>query len=170
MVKKITDTKKYIMIAYILSFTGLIFFYSKMFIMNGINNWFEFVYHPFIVPGAAFFPIFWMIYDILLGASFIIIILQLDSLEFPKYNYPFISHMILQFLWCYAVFQQQLLGWGLVIIVPYTILAFRTILTYKTGDPTSGKLNYATFAFILYMAFVNLALVNEHGLSATVYM
>lgn len=170
MVKKITDTKKYVMIAYVLSLTCLVFYYSKLFIMTGINEWYSFVYHPFIVPGGAFFPIFWMIYDILLGASFIMIILKLDSLEFPKYNYPYIFHMILQFLWCYAVFLHRQLGWGLVIIVPYTILAFRTILIYKTGEPVSGKLNYANFAFILYMAFVNLALVNEHGLSAVVYM
>ncbi len=170
MVKKLTDTKKYIMIAYIVSLSSLVSNYSKMFINEGLAEWFSWIYLPAIVPGGAFFPIFWMIYDIVLSAAFIIIILRLDSLEFPKYNYPYIGHMILQFLWCYAVFLHRQLGWGLVIIVPYTILAFRTILVYKTGDPTSGKLNYATFAFILYMAFVNLALVNEHGLTAEVYM
>lgn len=170
MVKKLTDTKKYIMIAYILSLTGLIAFYSKSFLLDGINEWYSWVYIPFIAPAGGLLPILWAVYDILIGASFILIILKLDSLEFPKYNYPYLAHMILQFLWCYSVFLQKQLGWGLVIIVPYVILAFRTILIYKSGDPLSGKLNYAAFAFILYMAFVNLALVSENGLTAEVYM
>ena len=169
MVKKTTDNVKLIILAYIFVITAITTYYGKIFIVNGISDWYHFVYQPMITPPESLYPILWMIYNILLGASFVIIVLSVDSLEFPKFNYPYVTNLVLEFVWCYAVFWCRQVGWGLVLIIPYVILSFKTILIFKDGSPTAAKINYYNFAFILYMAFVNMALVSEHGLKVEVY-
>lgn len=169
-IKKINETAKYVSMAYIFAITAVVAYYSKFFITEGINEWYHFIFHPNIVPGDSFYLIGWMVADILLGAAFMVLILRLPAVEFPKYNYPFLGLLILQFLWCYAFFFCKQLGWGLVIMLPYTILAFRSIRIFKEGEQLAAQLLYPYFAFILYTTFVNMSMVTEHGLTAELYM
>ena len=87
MLKKITETTKYMIMGYVFVVGSVVAYYSKLFINLGISDWYQLIYHPFPAPGDSFFPIAWLLADILLGASFFLLVLRLPSIEFPKYNY-----------------------------------------------------------------------------------
>lgn len=170
MVKKITETTKYMIMGYVFVVGSVVAYYSKLFINLGISDWYQLIYHPFPAPGDSFFPIAWLLADILLGASFFLLVLRLPSIEFPKYNYPFLGQLILQFLWCYTFFYCRQLGLGLLIMIPFCVLAFRTIRTFREGDAQAALILYPYFLFIVYTTFVNMSFVHEHGLTAIIYM
>lgn len=170
MVKKITENTKYMIMGYVFVVGSVVAYYSKVFINIGLNEWYQLIYHPFLAPANFFFPVAWMLADILLGAAFFLLVLRLPSIEFPKYNYPFLGLLIMQFLWCYIFFYCRWLGVGLLIMIPYMVLAFKTIRTFREGDAQSALILYPYFIFIIYTTLVNMSFVNEHGLTAIIYM
>lgn len=169
MVKKTSDSMKLIVIAYVFVTSILATYYTKYFITNGVAVWYHFVYQPSVTPPDSLYSIIWMIYNIAVGAAFIKIILELDSIEFPKYNYPYLANLILEFLWSYSFFWCRQVGWAMFIVIPMVILTFKTIIIYKDGDPIAAKISYVPFIITLYMALVSLAMVNEHGLKVEIY-
>ena len=170
MVKKITENTKYMMMGYIFVVGSVVAYYSKLFIQTGVEEWYQLIYHPFLAPANFFFPIAWLLADILLGAAFFLIIIRLPTIEFAKYNYPFLGQLIMQFLWCYVFFYCRWLGVGLMLMIPFTVMAFRTIRTFRDGDPQASAILYPYFVFIIYTTLVNMSFVNEHGLTAIIYM